>query len=124
MMFQPQVTFQETLHTLHFIWEDKTSFEIFGMKAKKIRKQIYQEVFGKKSRKHYYKRYSYLTKKEIGQIIKTHIERLKIATVVMHAAPLLDGDLTRANLEARRVANSVPAHNRPQSSLSVIGHSV
>ena len=112
------------MHTLHFIWEDKTSFEIFGMKAKKIREQIYQEVFGKKARKHYYKRYSFLVRKEIGQIIKTHVARLKTATVVMHAAPLLDGDLTRANLEARRVANSVPAHKRPQSSLSVIGHSV
>jgi hypothetical protein len=121
---EQQVTFQETFHTLHFIWEDKTSFEIFGMKVKKIKKQIYQEVFGKKVRKHYYKYYSFLTRKEIDQIIQTHVERLKIATVVMHAAPLLDGDLTRANLEARRLANSVPAHNHPQSSLPVAGHRV
>ncbi len=112
---EQRVTFQETLQTLHFIWEDKTSFEIFGLKVKKTRKQIYQEVFGKKARKHYSKQYPSLTKKEIDQIVKTHIEHLKTATVVMHVAPLLDGDFTRANLEARRLQiPSQPAHNLPR----------
>ncbi len=100
---EQQVTFQETLQTWHFIWADKTSFEIFGTKAKKTRKQIYQEIFGKKARKRYYKQYPFLTKKEIDQVVKTHVEHLKTATVVMHAAPLLDGDFTRANFEARDV---------------------
>jgi hypothetical protein len=121
---EQRVTFQETLHTVHFIWGDKTSFEIFGIKAKKTRKQIYQEVYGKKARKHYSKQYSSLTKKEIAQIVKTHVERLKTATVVMHVAPLLDGDLARANLKARSLTKSVPARNRPRSNLSVIRHKV
>ena len=121
---EQQVTFQETLHTVHFIWEDTTAFEIFGMKAKKTRKQIYQEVYGKKARKRYSRQYSFLTKKEIDQIIKTHVEYLKTATVVMHVAPLLDGDFTRANLEARRLTHSVPAHNRPRSNLSGTAHKV
>jgi len=123
-IMEQRVTFQETLHTLHFIWEDKTSFEIFGSKAKKTRKQIYQDVFGKKARKRYAKQYSFLTKKEIDQIVKTHVERLKTATIVMHVAPLLDGDFTRANLEAKSLTNSVPAHNHPRSRLSATGHNV
>jgi hypothetical protein len=89
-------TFRETLHTLQFIWGDTTSFTIFGMKAKK-------------TRKHYARQYSFLTKKEIDQIVTTHVEHLKTATVVMHVAPLLEGDFTRANIEARRLKNSVPA---------------
>ncbi len=101
-----QITFQETLHTLHFIWQDKTSFEIFGSKAKKTRKQIYHDIFGKKARKRYAKQYSFLTKKEINQIVKTHVERLKTATIVMHVASLLDGDFARANVAARSSTNS------------------
>ena len=107
-MAQP-VTFRETLHTLQFIWGDTASFTIFGMKAKKTRKQIYKEFFGKKARKHYAKQSPSLTKKEIDEIVTIHVEHLKTATVVMHVAPLLDGDFTRANLEARRLKNSVPA---------------
>ncbi len=121
---EQRVTFQETLHTVHFIWKDKTYFAIFDMKAKKTRKQIYKEFFGKKARKHYSKQYSFLTKKEIDQIVITHVEHLKTATVVMHVAPLLDGDFTRANFEARRLTHSILAHNRPLSSLSVTGHKV
>ena len=104
-----RVPFQETLHTVQFIWKDKTSFAIFGIKGKKTRKQIYKEFFGKKARKHYAKQYPSLTRKEIGEIVTIHVERLKTATVVMHVAPLLHGDFTRANLEARRLKNSVPA---------------
>jgi|ERR1700730_9649914 len=108
-VMKQRVPFQETLHTVHFIWKDKTSFAIFGLKAKKTRKQIYKEFFGKKARKHYAKQYPSLTRKEINEIITIHVEHLKTATVVMHIAPLLDGDFTRANLEARRLKNSVPA---------------
>jgi len=104
-----RVTFEETLHTVHFIWKDKTAFAIFGTKAKKTRKQIYKEFFGKKARKHYAKQYPSLTKKEIDEIVTIHVQNLKTATVVMHVAPLLDGDFTRANHEARRLKNSVPA---------------
>jgi hypothetical protein len=104
-----RVTFQETLHTVHFIWKDKTLFTIFGMKAKKTRKQIYKEFFGKKARKHYSKQYPFLTRKEIDEIVTTHVEHLKTATIVMHVAPLLIGDFTRANFEARRLKDSVPA---------------
>jgi hypothetical protein len=116
---EQQVTFQETLHTLHFIWEDTTSFEIFGMKAKKTRKQINQEVFGKKARKRNSKQYSFLTKKEIDQIVKTHVKHLKTATIVMHVVPLIDGDFTRANYEARKLKSSIPAHSRTRKSLPV-----
>jgi hypothetical protein len=94
------------------------------MKAKKTRKQIYQEVFGKKARKHYAKQYTFLTKKEIDQIVTIHVEHLMTATIVMHVAPLLDGDFTRANLEARRLTKSVVAHNLPRSNLSDTGHKV
>ena len=104
-----RVTFEETLHTVHFIWKDKTAFAIFGTKAKKTRKQIYKEFFGKKARKHYAKQYPSLTKKDIDEIVTIHVEHLKTATVVTHVAPLLDWDFTRANLEARRLKNSVPA---------------
>jgi hypothetical protein len=79
------------------------------MKAKKSRKQIYKEFLGKKARKHYAKQYPSLTRKEIDEIVTIHVEHVKTATVVMHVAPLLAGDFTRANLEARRLKNSVPA---------------
>ena len=104
-----RVTFEETLHSVHFIWKDKTAFAIFGTKAKKSRKQIYKEFFGKKARKHYARQYPSLTKREIDEIVTIHVQHLKTATVVMHVAPLLDGDFTRANHEARRLKNSVPA---------------
>jgi hypothetical protein len=106
---EQRVTFQETLHTVHFIWKDKTSFAIFGMEEKKTRKQIYKDFLGKKARKYYAKQYPSLTRKEIDEIVTIHVEHLKSATVVMHVGPLLDGDLTRANLEARRLKNSVAA---------------
>ena len=97
-MMKSQDTFRETLH---FIWEDKTIFDIYGTKGKKKKKQIYQEILGKKARERYLTQYPYLTKKEIQSIIKTHAECLKTALVVMHVAPLVTGDLRRANLEAR-----------------------
>ena len=96
-------TFRETLH---FIWEDKTSFEIYGTNEKTTRKQIYQDVLGKKARKRYLTQYPYLTKKDIRDMIKIHAEYLKTALVVMHLAPLLVGDLMRANLEARASGTS------------------
>jgi len=99
---EKHVTFQKTLQTWHFIWKDTTSFEIFGQKETKTKKQVYQEFFGKKARKHYAKHYSLLTKKEIDQIVTIHVEHLSTATIVMHVAPLLNGDFTRANLQARR----------------------
>lgn len=61
---------------------------------------MYQAIFGKKARKNYIKQYPYLTKIERHDIIKTHAENLETAHVVMHVAPLLVGDLRRANLEA------------------------
>ncbi len=79
------------------------------MKAKKTRKQLYKDFFGKKARKDYAKQYPSLTRKEIDEIVSIHVELLKTATVVMHVAPLLEGDFTRTNLEARRLKNSVPA---------------
>ncbi len=109
---EQRVTFREALQTAHVIWEDQTSFEIYGKRGKKTKKQVYKEVFGKKARKHYAKEYPYLTKKEINEIVKIHAEYLKTATVVTHVAPLLDGDLRRANLEARRSASSTTAPNR------------
>jgi hypothetical protein len=39
-------------------------------------------------------------------MIKIHAEYLKTALVVMHLAPLLVGDLMRANLEARASGTS------------------
>jgi len=111
---EQRVTFRETLQTLHIIWDDKTSFEIYGKKGKTTKKQVYKEIFGKKARKQYYKQYRYLTEREINEIIKTHAEYLKTATVVIHVAALLDGDLRRANLKARILTNSVTAQNLPQ----------
>jgi hypothetical protein len=90
-----------TRETLHFIWTDKTPFTFYGTKGKKTKKQVYQEILGKKARKSYAKEYPYLTKKEIQEIIIFHAENLKTAHVVMLVAPLLVGDLRRANLEAK-----------------------
>lgn len=100
---KPKNTFRETLH---FIWEDKTPFVFYGTKGHKTKKQVYQEILGKKARKNYAKQYPYLTKKEIQDIIKTHAENLETAHVVMHVAPLIVGDLRRANLEARKNGKS------------------
>lgn len=52
---EQRVTFQETLQTLHLIWEDKTSFAIYGKKGKTTKKQVYQEILGKKARKQFEK---------------------------------------------------------------------
>ncbi len=110
---EQQVTFQETLHTLHLLWEDKTSFASYGKKGKTTKKQVYQETLGKKARHRYAKQCPYLTKREINEIVKTHAEHLKTARVIIHVAALIEGDLRRANLEARRLIHSVTAPNRP-----------
>ncbi len=110
---EQRATFQEILQTLHLIWEDKTSFAIYGKKGKITKKQVYQEILGKKARKQYYKQYPSLTKKEINEIVKTHAEYLKTARVMIHVAPLLEGDLRRANLQARILTHFVTAQNRP-----------
>jgi hypothetical protein len=34
--------------TNYLIWEDQTSFEIYGKRGKKTKKQVYKEVLGKK----------------------------------------------------------------------------
>ena len=108
---EQRVTFNESLQTLHLIWDDRTSFAIYSKKGKTTKKQVYQEIFGKQARKQYAKQYPYLTKKEIDEIVKTHTEYLKTARVVVHVAPLLEGDLRRANLKARILTHSVTAHN-------------
>ena len=110
---EQRVTFEETLHTLHLLWEDKTSFAIYGKKGKTTKKQVYQDILGKKARKQYYKQYPFLTKKEINEIVQTHAEHLKTARVIIHVAALIEGDLRRANLRARILTHFVTAHNRP-----------
>ncbi len=106
---EQQVTFQENLHTVRFLWQDEAAYASFGTGGKTTKKRVYKELFGKKARKKYAQLYPYLTKKEINEIVKMHAEHLKNATVVMHAASLLYGELGRANLEAKRMPEALTA---------------
>ncbi len=105
---EQQVTFQENLHTARILWQDETAYATFGTGGKTTKKRVYKELFGKKARKRYAQVYPYLTKKEINEIVKIHAEHLKKATIVMHAASLLHGELRRANQEARRLTEDLP----------------
>jgi hypothetical protein len=54
---EQRVTFQESLQTLHLIWDDKTSFAIYSKKGRTTKKQVYQKIFGKQARKQYAEQY-------------------------------------------------------------------
>jgi hypothetical protein len=108
-----EVTFWEALRIIR---TDRTSFQGYSKKGTLTKKEVYTEVFGKEARKGatrvidgqeqrtpgYYEQYSFLSRREINGILKAHIQNLATATVVMHVKPLLDGDLRRAHVQARK----------------------
>lgn len=94
-----EVTFQETLRASRLIWQDKTTFDIYGEQGTLTKKEVFKEVFGKEARKGairvidgqeqripgYYDSYPFLSRKEINRILKAHIHYMATARVVSAA---------------------------------------
>ena len=111
---EQEVTFQEALR---IIWTDRTAFQGYSKQSTLTKKEVYTEVFGKEARKGatrvidgqeqrtpgYYEQYPFLSRREINGILKAHIQNLATATVVIHVKPLLDGDLRRTHVQARKL---------------------